>query len=119
MQTNGESSKPRVTRSSKADLSFPVSRIDRYIRKYKFADRLTSGAPVYLAAVLEYLTSEMLELSGNAALDFKKRRINPKHIQLAIKHDEELNEIMKNITISNSGHFSLLHQDTKEAPPSV
>lgn len=119
MQANNESSKPRVTRSSKADIFFPVSRIERYIRKHKFADRVSSNAPVYLAAVLEYLASEMLELSGNAARDFKKHRIHPKHIQLAIKHDEELNEILKGTTISNSGHYSGILQDTKELPPSV
>ena len=53
-----------------------------------------AGAPVYLAAVLEYLCAEILELAGNAARDNKKSRIVPRHITLAVKNDEELNKLL-------------------------
>uniref|UniRef100_A0A5F9CKJ6 Histone H2A n=1 Tax=Oryctolagus cuniculus TaxID=9986 RepID=A0A5F9CKJ6_RABIT len=69
------------TRSSRAGLQFPVGRVHRLLRKGNYAERVGAGAPVYLAAVLEYLTAEILELAGNAARDNKKTRIIPRHLQ--------------------------------------
>jgi histone H2A len=51
--------KKSVTRSVKAGLQFPVGRIGRYLKKGRYAQRVGSGAPVYLAAVLEYLAAEV------------------------------------------------------------
>jgi histone H2A len=81
------------SRSSRAGLQFPVGRLHRLLRKGNYAERVGAGAPVYLAAVLEYLAAEVLELAGNAARDNKKSRINPRHLQLAIRNDEELNKV--------------------------
>ncbi|KAA8518869.1 hypothetical protein F0562_016357 [Nyssa sinensis] len=61
----GPKKKP-VSRSVKAGLQFPVGRIGRYLKKGRYAQRVGTGAPVYLAAVLEYLAAEVLELAGNA-----------------------------------------------------
>lgn len=69
--------KKSVTRSTKAGLQFPVGRIARYLKKGKYASRVGAGAPVYLAAVLEYLAAEVLELSGNAARDNKVSSMPP------------------------------------------
>ena len=91
------------TRSSRAGLQFPVGRIHRFIRKGNYAERVGAGAPVYLAAVLEYLTAEILELAGNAAKDNKKNRIIPRHLQLAIRNDEELNKLLTGVTIAQGG----------------
>ena len=82
-----------TSRSAKAGLQFPVGRVARYLRKARVAARVGAGAPVYLAAVLEYLAAEILELAGNAARDNKKTRIIPRHIQLAVRNDEELNKV--------------------------
>ena len=58
---------------------------------------------MYLAAVLEYLTAEILELAGNAARDNKKTRVVPRHLQLAVRNDEELHKLMANVTIAQGG----------------
>ena len=83
----------RSTRSQRAGLIFPVSRVHRYLRKTTHHYRIASGAPVYQAAVMEYLTAEILELAGNAARDNKRSRIIPRHILLAIANDDELHKV--------------------------
>lgn len=111
------------TRSSRAGLQFPVGRMHRLLRKGHYAERVGAGAPVYLAAVLEYLSAEILELAGNAARDNKKSRIIPRHLQLAIRNDEELNRLLSGVTIAQGGVLPniqsvLLPKKTEETPAS-
>ncbi|XP_016104647.1 histone H2A-like [Sinocyclocheilus grahami] len=101
MSGKGKTGKARSkakTRPSRAELQFPDGRVHRLLRKGHYAER--AGAPVYLVAVLEYLTAEILELAGNAAWDNKKTRIIPRHLQLAVRNDEELNKLLGGVTIT-------------------
>ena len=105
----GSSEKASTSRSSKAGLTFPVGRVHRLLRKGNYAQRIGSGAPVYLTSVLEYLAAEILELAGNASRDNKKRRIIPHHVQLAVRNDEELNKLLRNVTIASGGVLPHIH----------
>ncbi|XP_053679667.1 histone H2A, sperm-like [Anopheles nili] len=98
-----------VSKSSRAGLTFSVSRVASYLRKGKYAKRIGAGSSVYMTAVLEYLAAEVLELSGNAARDNRKSRLTPRHIQLAIRNDEELNKLLQGTTISQGGVMPNIH----------
>jgi len=100
-----------VSRSVKAGLQFPVGRIHRYLRRCTYRFRIAAGAPVYQAAVMEYLTAEILELAGNAARDNKKSRIIPRHILLAVANDEELHQLLKGVTIASGGVLPNIHPE--------
>uniref|UniRef100_A0A8C5QI71 Histone H2A n=1 Tax=Leptobrachium leishanense TaxID=445787 RepID=A0A8C5QI71_9ANUR len=100
----------KTSRSAKAGLQFPVGRIHRLLKKGNYAARIGSGSAIYLAAALEYLCAEVLELAGNAARDNKKSRIMPRHIQLAVRNDDELSKLFAGITIADGGVLPNIHE---------
>uniref|UniRef100_A0A3Q2Z4M6 MacroH2A.2 histone n=2 Tax=Hippocampus comes TaxID=109280 RepID=A0A3Q2Z4M6_HIPCM len=107
----GKKKVTKLSRSSRAGVIFPVGRMMRYLRTGTHKYRIGMGAPVYMAAVIEYLAAEILELAGNAARDNKKGRITPRHIKLAVANDEELNQLLRGVTISNGGVLPRIHPE--------
>ncbi len=113
----GKEKSKSQTKSKKAGITFPVGRVGRFLKKGRYSSRVGSGAPVYLAATLEYLTAEILELAGNASKEKNKdkkdtkagTRISPRHIQLAVRNDEELNKLFGGVTIASGGVLPNIH----------
>lgn len=107
----GKKRSKAMSRSAKAGVLFPVGRMHRYLRSGTHHQRIGAGAPVYMAAVIEYLTAEILELAGNAARDNKKGRITPRHILLAVANDEELHQLLRGVTIASGGVLPKIHPE--------
>ncbi|CAH8435606.1 unnamed protein product [Heterobilharzia americana] len=67
----------KKSRSTRAGLQFPVGRVHRMLRVGNYGERVGAGAPVYMAAVMEYLTAEVLELAGMLLETIRKRELFP------------------------------------------
>ena len=104
----GKSGKSQ-TRSARAELTFPVGRIGRYLKQGNYSNRTSAVAAVYMAAVLEFVCAEVMEIAANAAKDNGKSRMTPRHIQLAVRNDEELNQLFGNATIASGGVLPNIH----------
>ena len=107
-QDEGEGGRPKGSKSTRAGLQFPVGRINTFMKE-RVKIRVGATAPIYLAAVLEYIAAEVLELAGNASRDNKKVRIIPRHLQLAIRNDEELDKLCRKSIVADGGVLPCIH----------
>eukprot|EP00796_Vickermania_ingenoplastis_P011232 gene11232-7803_t len=116
-KTGGKAGKrERMSRAARAQLNFPVGRIHSRLKECLFRkQRCGASAAIYTAAVLEYLLSEVLELASSAAKAQKTERIKPRHLLLAIRGDEDLNQLVK-ATISQGGVLPNLHSALQKKP---
>lgn len=95
--------KKKTTSAHKAGLQFPPARMVRYIRKNGYSKRVSPEAGVYMAAVLEYVSGEILELAGGAAREAGKSNIRPRDIFIAIAMDEDLKRVFSKSIIAHGG----------------
>ena len=93
----------RRSQSNKEGLTFPVARINRYLKTRNSTSIIAKDAAVFTTAVLEYLTAEVLDLAGNGVKRQKKKIITPRFLELEIVNDQELNGLIGTHTIPGSG----------------
>ena len=98
--------KASVSRSSRAGVFFSVGRLATQLRKGHYTKRIGESAPVFLAAVLDYLCGEILT-QGNVSRLSKtqiQQRIKPENIFEGIQEDSELKELFNNAIIRKGGN---------------
>ena len=91
-----------VSGSTRAGTLFPVGRCNRLLREGRYSVRHGASAGAFMAAVLEYITAECLELAGAECLKGKSKRIQPKHLNLAVRADAELGQSFAHCTLTQS-----------------
>ena len=99
-----------IHKSKRADIIFPVTRMDKLLKETAMhnENRLGSTTSIYLAAVMEYLTAEILELAATQARNHRHTRITPRDVGLAISQDEELNNLIIKKGLIQSGTKEIL-----------
>nr|XP_056702966.1 histone H2A-beta, sperm-like [Euleptes europaea] len=94
--------RPKTSRSGRAGLIFPVGRIERFLRTGDYAERIGSGSSVYMAAVLQYLTYDIVDIAGNIAANDHRRRIAPRHLHETISCDADLQQLLGGIILQQA-----------------
>ncbi|XP_047391164.1 histone H2A-Bbd type 1 [Sciurus carolinensis] len=89
---NYTSKKQTISRSTRAELQFPV---DRFLRQGPYAERLNSFTPVFLAGVVEYLTTHILDLAGQEAHSNCRMRITPEHVKKVLEKNHQFHRLFQ------------------------
>jgi len=84
------------------------------LKEGRYSKRVGASAACYMAAVLEYVVAEIIEVSSDVADEHKKHALTPRHVQIAIRNDEELSKLFANCTINLGG--SAQHIDKRLLP---
>lgn len=103
----------------KAGIIFSPSLVEKFLRQFGYIKIMVNSlAPIYLAAVLEYLTYEILDISNELCKENKKVRINVRDMELAIRTDNELNNlfIKLNINLLGGGVIPFIHSSLITKP---
>ena len=97
------------TSTKNAGLKFSAGAIGGRLKRGRFAKRVSKAGAVYLAAAIEYCTSELLELATKVASKDKKSTLKPRHNALAVRNDDELNKLLATVTIVSGGVVPNVH----------
>ncbi|KAG8179411.1 hypothetical protein JTE90_026311 [Oedothorax gibbosus] len=114
----------RVSNSRKSNLTFSVARIKAMLKVHHYAHRIRDTGAVFFTAVIEYICQEILEHSLNAARSTSNsNRIQPQHINMALKYDPEFFALFPRLVIPRSTfvamdqHYLIIPPQTRNSRP--
>eukprot|EP00071_Canis_lupus_P019477 XP_013967186.1 uncharacterized protein LOC102152481 isoform X1 [Canis lupus familiaris] len=98
----GRAGRPRScrSRSARAGLAFSVCQMERLLRAGRYAKRLGASAPIFLAAVIQFLTATVLGLAGDEARHRRTAYITPELVDRALHNHELLSGLFTMTTVS-------------------
>lgn len=106
-------------KASRSGLSIPPHISEKHLReqnstKEKAASRLnvSEKAQIYLAAIIEYIASQYLEVAGNTTRDGKRKNVTTRDIYVASAEDEDLTNLMHRVNFSwiGAGVIPYIHE---------
>jgi len=108
----------KVSHSGAANMSkkntglvFNCYNVRRKMLRSARVNKVKSEAAVYMAAVLEYIVAEVMEIAGNCAVAWKTKTIKPRHMRLAIDMDDEFKELFESahVVLPGAGVSPRIH----------
>lgn len=108
-----------LCKQNKAGIIFSPSLVEKFLRQFGYLKIMVNSlAPIYLAAVLEYLTYEILDISNEICKENKRVRINIRDMEVAIRSDNEINNlfIKLNINLLGGGVIPFIHSSLITKP---
>jgi histone H3/H4 len=119
----GEKAIEQIQKKETRLVIFPASIISKFLRNFGYSKLMVSHlAPICLAAAMEYITTEILELASDCAKENKHVRITVRDLELCVRKDPELDKLFTRGKISFLGggnipfiHDSLLPKNKKKS----
>uniref|UniRef100_A0A915E991 Histone H2A n=1 Tax=Ditylenchus dipsaci TaxID=166011 RepID=A0A915E991_9BILA len=94
---------PKSTEFSEVSVLISFFQLEKCIvisKKSCTNSRAGAPAAIYCAAVLEYLTAELMQMAGSMCKEQKGEVITTRHLKLAIQEDEELYEFIAKLAVA-------------------
>ena len=104
-------SEAALARFAGAQVEAHVSRVTSAV-----APSVASDAPQYMAAVLQVVAAQMLQRAGDAARDGQSARIEPHHIRVAVRGDDDLARLVGEEALEQGGLLRPSEEMDEDAP---
>jgi molybdopterin-guanine dinucleotide biosynthesis protein A len=91
---------------------FSAARVQQRIQR--LAPNVAADAPEFMAAVLEVVASQMLQRAGDAAAVENCGRIEPHHIRVAVRQDNDLSRLVGEDALAQGGLLRPAESDDEQ-----